>query len=91
MIFKLDRGELDILAHGQMREQVKLLEHHPHAAANQVDIGLLEVMFCPSKMISPLVGSSNRFRQRRKVDLPEPEGPMITHLLTFLNMLINTF
>ena len=36
------------------------------------------VMHCPSKTISPEVGTSSRFRQRRKVDLPEPEGPMTT-------------
>jgi len=38
----------------------------------------LSVMLCPSKMISPEVGTSSRFRQRRKVDFPEPDGPMMT-------------
>ena len=38
----------------------------------------LRVMSTPSKMMEPLVGSSSRFRLRRKVDLPEPEGPMTT-------------
>ena len=36
------------------------------------------VMSTPSKMISPSVGSSSRFSERRKVLLPEPEGPMTT-------------
>ena len=36
------------------------------------------VMSVPSKVMVPLVGVSSRFRQRRKVDLPEPEGPMTT-------------
>ena len=36
------------------------------------------VMETPSKRISPEVGVSRRFRQRRNVDLPEPEGPMTT-------------
>src|SRR5690606_13928710 len=27
--------------------------------------------------IVPLVGTSNKFKQRKKVDLPEPEGPII--------------
>ena len=35
------------------------------------------VMSCPLKKIWPPVGVSSRFKQRRKVDLPEPEGPMM--------------
>ncbi|MNP49386.1 hypothetical protein D3C76_1435680 [compost metagenome] len=38
----------------------------------------LSIKDTPSMRISPPVGSSSRFRQRRKVDLPEPEGPMTT-------------
>src|SRR5699024_2446513 len=30
-----------------------------------------------SKSILPPVGTSRRFRERRKVDFPEPEGPII--------------
>ena len=29
-------------------------------------------------LISPVVGSSRKFRQRRNVLLPEPDGPMST-------------
>src|SRR5699024_8277975 len=36
------------------------------------------VISVPSKVMMPSVGVSSRFRQRRKVDLPEPEGPMTT-------------
>ncbi len=36
------------------------------------------VISTPLKMMEPPVGSSSRFRLRRKVDLPEPEGPMTT-------------
>ena len=36
------------------------------------------VMSTPSKMMEPPVGISSRFRLRRKVDLPDPEGPMTT-------------
>ena len=36
------------------------------------------VMSTPSKRMEPPVGSSSRFRLRRNVDLPEPEGPMTT-------------
>ena len=32
----------------------------------------------PSKRMEPPVGRSSRFRHRRRVDFPEPEGPMIT-------------
>ncbi len=36
------------------------------------------VMSVPSKRIVPPVGSSSLLRQRRKVDLPEPEAPITT-------------
>ena len=36
------------------------------------------VMTSLSKVMVPAEGSSSRLRQRRKVDLPEPEGPMTT-------------
>ena len=36
------------------------------------------VMSTPSKVITPFVGVSSKFRQRRKVDFPLPEGPMTT-------------
>ena len=36
------------------------------------------VMTVPLKVMVPALGSSSRLRQRRKVDLPEPEGPMMT-------------
>ena len=39
----------------------------------------LSMRSSPSKMTCPPSGRSSRFRQRRKVDLPEPEGPM-THI-----------
>ena len=38
---ELDRCQLDILTHGQVREQVELLEHHAHAAAHQIDVRVL--------------------------------------------------
>ena len=38
---ELDRSELDVFLDRQMREQVELLEHHAHAAAHQIDVGLL--------------------------------------------------
>ena len=41
------------------------------------------VIVVPSKMISPPVGCSSRFRQRRNVDLPDPEGPITTTFSPF--------
>ena len=38
---------------------------------------LLRNTLCPSKKTSPFVGLSKAFKQRRKVDFPEPEGPII--------------
>ena len=37
----------------------------------------LAVRSCPSTLTVPLVTSSSRLRQRRKVDFPDPEGPMM--------------
>ncbi len=42
------------------------------------------VIFKPSKVILPPVGSSSKLRERRKVDFPEPDGPMITTTSPFL-------
>ena len=36
------------------------------------------VMTVPWKVMVPALGVSSRFRHRRNVDLPEPEGPMTT-------------
>ena len=36
------------------------------------------VMSTPSNVIVPEVGISSRFRQRKNVDLPEPDGPITT-------------
>ncbi len=39
---------------------------------------LASVITVPSKVMEPEVGVSSRLSERRKVDLPEPEGPMMT-------------
>ena len=36
------------------------------------------VISVPSNVIVPPVGSSRRFRHRRNVDLPDPDGPITT-------------
>ncbi len=41
-------------------------------------LGLVPLrMFCPWNRITPSVGVSSRLMQRRSVDLPEPEAPMM--------------
>ena len=56
-----------------LRASISSLTFLPEAS-----LYLFLVISTPLKMISPSVGSSRRFRLRRKVDLPEPEGPMTT-------------
>ena len=46
-------------------------------------------MFWPSKMISPLVGSSSRFRQRRKVALARAGRTDDNDLFALLDMLVD--
>ena len=74
---QLGGGQGDVLFHCHVGEQVELLEHHAHPGAELVDVvfGIGDVH--ASKVMVPEVGSSSRFRQRRKVDLPEPEGPIM--------------
>ena len=55
-------------------EEVEVLEHHPHLLAQLVDVGLVHLD--PLELMVPPVGFSSRFRQRRKVDLPQPDGPI---------------
>ena len=77
---RLHGRERDIAAHGHVREQVEVLEHHAHLAAHAASIftfGSVDLRTRQRVMV-PAVGCSSRFRQRRNVDLPEPEGPMMT-------------
>ena len=47
-------------------------------------------MSVPSKRIFPPVGTSRRFRERRNVDLPQPDGPIMatTSPLTDIRVVI---
>ena len=45
---------------------------------------LLSVISTPLNRMRPPVGTSSRLRQRRNVDLPEPDGPMTTTTSPFL-------
>ncbi len=52
----------------------------------------LGVLICsPSNQISPEVGVSSRFKQRRKVLFPDPEGPMTTTLSPLLMVVVIFF
>ena len=56
-------------------------------------LALGAMMSSPSTMISPLSGCSKRFKQRRKVLLPVPEGPIMeitSPLLMVTFMLLST-
>ena len=44
----------------------------------------LSIRFTPSKIIFPSVGCSKRFKVLRRVDLPLPDGPIITTTSPFL-------
>ena len=43
-----------------------------------------EVMSTPLMCIFPEVGTSSKFIHRKKVDLPEPEGPIIATTSPFI-------
>ena len=67
-----------------MRKEIEMLEHHAHLLAVEVNVQLLSVISTWLKRICPPVGTSSRLRQRRNVDLPEPDGPMTTTTSPFL-------
>jgi hypothetical protein len=71
-----------VLADGHGGEGVGLLEHHAHAAAQAhgihaaiVDVDAVERTLPVAR--APGVTSCMRFRQRKNVDFPQPDGPMI--------------
>ena len=74
--FDLDGGHGQVVQHRLIGEQVEMLEDHAHLLTVEGQVHLLPVMSTPSKMIEPEVGVSSRFRLRRNVLLPPPDGPM---------------
>ncbi len=66
----------------RLRERVRLLEDHadPAPQVDDVDAGLVDVACRPAgrspRRARPGMMSFIRFRQRRNVDLPQPDGPM---------------
>lgn len=55
-----------------------MLEHHTHLLAVLVDIDRRVGNINALKKIFPSVGCSSRFKERSSVDLPEPDGPIMT-------------
>jgi hypothetical protein len=65
----------------RLRERVRLLEHHADAGAqfHDVDRLVVDVLAVERDVAAdaaPSMVSFMRFRQRRKVDLPQPDGPI---------------
>ena len=72
----------DILLDRHGRERIRFLENHPDAPADhrRIHSGAVEIFALEQDLPSIRVfGTSScmRLRQRRKVDLPQPLGPMI--------------
>src|SRR5207302_3225627 len=62
-------------------EGVRLLEHHAHLAAQRHGVRAFENTETPSSRMSPAwrvggISSFNRFTERKKVLLPQPDGPI---------------
>ena len=75
------RPEGDVVVDG-LGEGIGLLEHHADARAQLHHIArrILDVLAVEQDRPvtrAPAMVSFMRFRQRRKVDLPQPEGPII--------------
>lgn len=60
-----------------MWKQIKLLKYHADFLTMTVNIHLGICNIHVFKQDFSPVGSSIRFKERRNVDLPEPEGPII--------------
>ena len=71
------RPDRDVAQHREVREQLEVLEHHPHAAAQLAHVGCA-LMYDrpPSNRTRPPSIRSSALAQRSSVDLPEPDGPI---------------
>ena len=75
-----------------MGKQVEVLEHHAHFLPHGVKLTVRHMcQVSPSNRICPPLGCSRRFRHRRKVLLPEPDGPIMTTFSPFFNVGGNVF
>ena len=83
----MDRRVCDIFQHRIVRKQVKILEYQTVLAADLLHVLLIRMLTFPSApvraalfpkyTISPWSIVSSIVAQRRSVDLPEPDGPMM--------------
>lgn len=68
---ELDRAERDVFQHGQVREQVEVLEHHAHLLAHRIDV-LFERLPCQRLVdlhaVQPDLAAIQRFQM---VDRPQ--------------------
>lgn len=78
------RGKHNVFLNSHVWKQIKLLEHHSDFFPYMVNIHRLTVISVPSNRTCPLVGISNRFKDRRNVDFPQPEGPINARTSPFL-------
>jgi hypothetical protein len=75
----VEQRRLDVLDHGELRDQVERLEHEADGPVPQRDSASSpsEATLRPSNRCSPAVGRSRQPRIDKSVVLPEPLGPMI--------------
>ena len=73
--FRATGAHGDVLQHGLMGKEIEVLEHHTHFLTVKVDVhGFVRQIRTVRSRWRRRLGCSSRFRERRRVDLPEPEG-----------------
>jgi hypothetical protein len=87
----LDLAQRQVVAHGQMRKQLEILEHHADARPQRrqiralgADRGAIHADFALLERFQPVDGLN-------QVDLPEPDGPQITITSPFLTLVLQSF
>ena len=75
-LLHLAARERHVVEHGQVREQVVVLEHDAESCADGVGLDRGSLMSWSPSQIWPSSMGSSRLRQRSSVDLPEPLAPM---------------
>ncbi len=85
-------GQLDVLVHVEIANQVEALEDEPDfAVANAGPLREREIRppICRSAMYSPSVGESSKPRIDSSVDLPQPDGPAMEMYSPVLDLQVN--
>ena len=78
MIFRSTGASIRLRSTFILLNRLKCWNTMPTFSRTRLMSVFLSVMSTPPMTISPPSASSSRFRQRRRVDLPLPEGPMMT-------------